>query len=214
MEQMLQGVRRDGLMEQMLQGSEHEALMERMLHTAGSDGLVLVLLVPRLSYCTSWFQHALGQKTGDERLPAPPCTAMKKHAEHIANLELTMHTICELILDWRPKGEEPRSATQKSRGPSPQMRLPPSSEVVMHGEPFPMPPRTPELLALQPVQSQPAEQRQDMPILSRDCNHHQRLSWPASRFPFRPLRTNFWRSWMLHIAAATTSITTNILSIK
>ena len=40
----------------------------------------------------------------------------KKHAERRHNVERTMRAICELILELRPKEEEPRRAALKPAG--------------------------------------------------------------------------------------------------
>ena len=67
---------------------------------------------------------------------------MLKHAERILKLERTMRAICELIPEARPKEEE----APKPTGPAPQVGLPPPPEVIMRGEPFPMPPPAPQLM--------------------------------------------------------------------
>ena len=67
---------------------------------------------------------------------------MLKFAEHIRKLERTMRAFYELILEARPKEESP-----KPTGPAPQVGLLPPREVIMRGEPFPMPPPAQQLLA-------------------------------------------------------------------
>ena len=68
----------------------------------------------------------------------------------------------------------------------------------MRGELFLMPP----LPHLRHGPQSPNQRRDGkvMPTLMPDCYLHQRLSWPASS----------WRSWILSMATATTSITINI----
>ena len=53
-----------------------------------------------------------------------------------------------------------------------------------------------------------------MPTLPRDYHQHPDTKWPASHLQSHRLRHNFWRTWVHHMATATTSITISIPPIR
>ena len=117
---------------------------------------------------------------------------MVKHAERIRKLERTVRAICELVLESRPKEEETRGAALRPKGPTPQVGLSPPQEVTMREEPFPMPPPTPQLLAQQSAQPQPAEQWRGHGNPSTGLPPTPAFSSPASHSQFSHLRHSSW----------------------
>ena len=90
---------------------------------------------------------------------------MLKHAEHIRKLERTRRAVCELIPKVHPKGAESPKPTR----PGTQVGLPPRLEVIMRGEPFPMPPPAPQFWRSTPLTR---NNGRDRPVPPLDCHEH------------------------------------------
>ena len=133
---------------------------------------------------------------------------LKNHLELIDKLEQTTRPIYELVNDLHPKGEEPCSAAQMPIGRSAQVGPSPPPEVIMRRKPFSM------TLAQQPIQPQLAEQKQEYANPPAGLPPPQAALMAGEDFPSRRLSLNFWGSWILAIAMASSSITTNVFSAK